>query len=184
MQGDIREHFDMIKRCSSEPVLIKFPDEIENIDGLIIPGGESTVIGMLIEKSGIGSAIIKNVHRDMPIYGTCAGAIILAKEIVGSTQPRLGLIDIAVKRNDYGRQIESFEDDIEVNDFNTSFRAVFIRAPVIVRIGKGINTLSTYNNKPVLVKAGNILVSTFHPELTNDNRIHEYFLSICQEANK
>ncbi len=182
LQGDVEEHVAMLRKCMAEPVLVRMPEDMAGISGLIIPGGESTTIGKLLVKSGLGKAIAERAGNGMPVYGTCAGAILLAKNIVESEQPTLGLIDISVKRNDYGRQIDSFETDIEIKDFEKPFRAVFIRAPVIFGVRNGVNILAVYNDKPVLLRRKNILVSTFHPELSNDKRVHELFLGMVNNC--
>lgn len=178
LQGDAREHFSMLKKCKAEPILVKLPSDMKEISGLIIPGGESTTIGILMKKYSLDKVIIERAKQGMAIYGTCAGVILLAKDIIGSTQPRLGLFDITIKRNEYGRQIDSFEADLDVSGFNKPFHAVFIRAPVIEKISNGIDVLARFNGKPVLARYKNILVSTFHPELTDDKRVHEYFIGM------
>ena len=179
LQGDVEEHCRKIKECKAEPVLVRSDSELKSVSGLIIPGGESTTIGLLLKKSGLDKKIIERAKKGLAIYGTCAGAILIAKVIIGSKQPRLGLLDITIRRNDYGRQIDSFEADIEIKGFNHKLRAIFIRSPVIEKVNN-TQVLSTFNNKPVLVRNGNILISTFHPELTTDKRIHNYFIREVQ----
>lgn len=181
LQGAIREHTALLKKCEVEPVLVKLPLDLETINGLIIPGGESTTIGKLMELYKLDRAIKKKYNEGMPIYGTCAGAILLAKEIINSKQPKLGLMDISIKRNDYGRQIDSFEADLDI--FNEKpFRGIFIRAPVIETIHDGCKILAKFQDKPVLVEQNNLLVSTFHPELTDDIRIHKYFIDMIKKS--
>lgn len=180
LQGSVIEHVKMLKRCCVEPVLVKLPHELKEINGLIIPGGESTTIGKLIDEYELDKEIKRRYEGGMPIYGTCAGAILLAKEIVGSRQPKLGLMDISVRRNDYGRQIDSFE--AKLNIFDKPFRGIFIRAPVIDSIHNGCKILAEFDNKPVMVEQGNLLASTFHPELTNDLRIHKYFIGMIDRS--
>ncbi len=183
LQGSIEEHISMLKKCSVETLRVKFPCDLNDIDGLIIPGGESTTLGKLLKINNLDKEIIKKAEKGMVIYGTCAGAILLAKNIVGKKLPTLRLMDISVKRNDYGRQIDSFETDLGVIGLEGSFRGVFIRAPVIDNFHNGAKVLSEFRNKPVLVQQNNLLVSTFHPELTDDDRIHKYFLGMVEEKS-
>ncbi len=178
LQGSIKEHIRMLEKCSVKALAVKSPSDLDSVSGLIIPGGESTTIGKLMKLYKLDKAI-KN--KNIPIYGTCAGAILLAKDIVGEKIPKLELMDISVKRNDYGRQIDSFETDLNILDFEKSFKGIFIRAPVIDSIHDGVKVLAEFNNKPVMVQQGNLLVSTFHPELTNDKRVHEYFIRMVKD---
>ncbi len=180
LQGSVKEHSESIKKCGVEPVLVKLPRDLNDINGLIIPGGESTTIGKLMKKYRFNKAIKRRYKEGMPIYGSCAGAILLAKDIIDSKQPKLGLMDISIKRNDYGRQVDSFE--AELNIFDNPFRGIFIRAPGISSIHDGCKILAQFENKPVLVEQGNLLVSTFHPELTNDLRLHEYFVKMVDKS--
>ncbi len=179
LQGDVKEHSEMLRKCNVEPVLVKLPSDLDGINGLIIPGGESTAIGLLMRKSGLDKILRDKIESGLCVYGTCAGAIILAKEIIGEN-PRLGVIDVSVKRNDYGRQIESFEVDVDVKGFDKKFHAVFIRAPVIETAGKDVEVLAEFEKKPILARERNVLVSTFHPEVTNDKRIHEMFIGMVK----
>lgn len=181
LQGSFREHMDMLKRCKADASLVKLPGDLKNLDGLIIPGGESTAIGNLMKLNHLDMEIIKRNRQGMAIYGTCAGAIILSKGILGSRQPRLGLLDISVKRNDYGRQIDSFEAELDIEKIG-KFNGIFIRAPLIEKVNDGIRILSKLNNSPILVQKNNILASTFHPELTGDKKVHEYFMKIAGDC--
>src|SRR3989338_11432725 len=149
LQGDVKEHAKMLESCGAEPVLVKLPQDLDGINGIILPGGESTAIGLLMKKSGLDSALKEKIQNGLPAYGTCAGAILLAKEIIGEN-PRLGLMNISVKRNDYGRQIDSFEADVPVKSFTEKFHAVFIRAPVIEKTGNTIEILAEFEGKPIL----------------------------------
>lgn len=176
LQGSVKEHVDMLKKCRVEPVIVKLPRDLKEINGLIIPGGESTTLGKLMKEYGLDKTIKRRYQEGMPIYGTCAGAILLAKEIVDSKQPKLGLMDISIKRNWCGRQIDSFET--ELNIFDKPFRGIFIRAPVINSFHNGCKIIAEFENKPVMVEQGNLLVSTFHPELTDDLRLHKYFIEM------
>jgi pyridoxal 5'-phosphate synthase pdxT subunit len=180
LQGDVREHIGILKKLDAEPVMVKMPNDLTDIDALIIPGGESTVIGMLMKKCRLDRAIKEKHGQGMPIYGTCAGAILLAKVVVDSKQYKLGLMDIIIERNAYGRQIDSFEAELNIKDVGY-FNGVFIRAPVIKGMYDGAEVLAEYKKSPVMVKQNNILVTTFHPELSNDKRVHQYFLNMAKE---
>lgn len=183
LQGDFKEHIEMLNKCNVAAASVRLPEELNDIDGLIIPGGESTVIGNLMQRNGLGDEIIERHRQGMPIYGTCAGAILLAKNILESEQPRLSLLDISIKRNDYGRQIDSFEAELDVENIG-KFNGIFIRAPVIEKVNSAVKILSNFDGKPVLVQKGNILASTFHPELTEDVRVHEHFIGMVKESNE
>lgn len=171
----------MLRKIDMIPVEVRQPKDLDNIYGLIIPGGESTTIGKLLKKTALDKEIKKKYSIGMPIYGSCAGAILLAKNIINSKQPKLGLIDIAISRNAYGRQINSFEAEIALPNSKKPFNAVFIRAPKITQIKNGVKILSKHKNLPVLARTEDILISTFHPELTEDTRIHEYFVKMIKE---
>jgi len=178
LQGAIEEHLRMIRNCGLEAIKVKSVEDLKRVERLILPGGESTTIGKLARLYGLDKAIEKEGKKGMPIFGTCAGMILLAKEIVNRQQIRFNLIDIVVERNAFGRQVDSFETDLEIKGFNgKSFRAVFIRAPYIKEIGNKVEILSTFDRKIVMARQNNILVSSFHPELTDDLRVHRYFLS-------
>ena len=183
LQGDFREHAEAVKKLGAEAVLVKLPEDLNEVHALIMPGGESTTIGMLMERHKLGVEIKKKHKEGMPIYGTCAGAIILAKEIIGSKQPKLNLADISIKRNDYGRQIDSFEADFNIKGIG-DFKGIFIRAPVIKKIHNGAEILAEYDKSPVMVKHDSILITTFHPELTDDLRVHKYFLEMAKDYSK
>ena len=179
MQGDFREHRAMLGRCGAESIEVRRPADLHAIDGLIIPGGESTTISHLLQEGGLFEGLRERILAGLPVYGTCAGAILLAKEVVGRAPCTLAVMDITVRRNAYGRQVDSFEADIEVPALGPDpVRAVFIRAPYIERVGQGVEVLGSYGGRPVLVRQDNCLVSTFHPELTLDTRLHRYFLSM------
>ena len=181
LQGDVREHANILSKLGAEPVKVKSPEDLTDIDALIIPGGESTTIGMLIKKYKLDKAIKEKHKHGMPIYGTCAGAILLAKEIIGDNkQTKLNLADISIKRNDYGRQIDSFEAELSIKDIG-NFNGIFIRAPVIKGFYDGVEILSEHKNNPVMIRQHNLLLTTFHPELTDDTRVHEYFLNMAKE---
>lgn len=178
-QGSVREHQQSLTKCECEAVAVKTREGLRSIDGLVIPGGESTTVGKLLVRYGLDEEIRRLAREGLPIYGTCTGLILLAKEIVGSQQPTLGLMDIKVVRNAYGRQIDSFETDLGIPALGREpFRAVFIRAPLIESTGAGVETLAELAGKAVFARQGNLLVSAFHPELTGDLRIHRYFLDM------
>jgi 5'-phosphate synthase pdxT subunit len=158
---------------------VRYGEEIAACEALVLPGGESTTIGKLVSRFGLAEALRQFAAAGKPVFGTCAGAILLAKEIEGNAQFRLGLMDIAVERNAYGRQVESFEEDLEIAVFgNEPFRGVFIRAPQISALGKGVEPLACCQGRVVLCRQGNLLACTFHPELTSDLRVHQYFLGM------
>ncbi|MCL5039132.1 MAG: pyridoxal 5'-phosphate synthase glutaminase subunit PdxT [Firmicutes bacterium] len=181
LQGDVREHAWAIQNTGNEAVEVKKASQLEGLAGLIVPGGESTTIGKLMEEYGFFSAIKEKAEEGLGIYGTCAGLILLAKEIAGSTQPRLGLMDIVAQRNAYGRQRESFETDLEIPVLGEEpFRSVFIRAPYIEAVGPEVQVLATYDNKIVFARQGRFLASAFHPEETEDLRVHRYFIRILK----
>jgi 5'-phosphate synthase pdxT subunit len=181
LQGDFAEHLAMLARIGVDAREVRKAGDLEGVDALIIPGGESTTIGKLMARYGLDAAIRARAQQGMPIYGTCAGLILLAKEIEGSDQPRLGLMDIAVVRNAFGRQIESFEADISFAPTpDQPVRGVFIRAPIVARVGAGVQTLSVFDGKIVAVQQGDLLATAFHPELTDDTRVHRYFLSLVK----
>ena len=179
LQGDFSEHIKMLKKCNVNVCLVKLPEDLIDVQGLIIPGGESTTIGNLMQRNGLNKEITKKHKEGMIIYGSCAGAILLAKDIIGSSQPRLNLLDISIKRYDYGRQVDSFEAQLSIEKIG-KFNGIFIRAPVIEQVSNGTKVLSRLNNNPVLIQDKNILASTFHPELSNDKRIHEYFIKLTK----
>lgn len=182
LQGAFREHIKMLKKCGAEAVEVRKPEELKDLDGLIIPGGESTTIGKLMVEWGLLEEIKAKAAKGMVLYGTCAGMILLSKEIIGSDQPRLGLLDATVQRNAFGRQRESFEADMDVPELGPKpLRAVFIRAPYIEKVGPNVKVLAVVNGKIVIARQGNILVTAFHPELTDDTRIHQYFLNMIKK---
>jgi 5'-phosphate synthase pdxT subunit len=183
VQGDVSEHIRMLEIVGAEPVRIKTVGDMDKIDGLIIPGGESTTIGKLIKRNNLDSVITKRISEGMPVYGTCAGMILLAKKIKDFSQFTLNVLDITIIRNIFGRQIDSMELDLDIKDFDSKFHATFIRAPVAVEPGKGVNILSTINEGIVFLQQGNILASSFHPELGEDSRVHKYFIDIIKKKN-
>lgn len=182
MQGAFREHCRVLREAGAEPVEVRKPEHLEGLSGLIVPGGESTAIGKLLGDFGLMDPIRELGRQGMPIFGTCAGMILLAKDIVDSEQPRLGLMDISAKRNAYGRQVDSFEIDLDVPEIGPDpIRAVFIRAPYVERAGEAVQVLAKYQDKIILARQGNLLAAAFHPELTDDIRLHRYFLQLCRD---
>ena len=178
LQGAVEEHLRMVKRCGFEGIKVKTVEDLKKADRLIIPGGESTTIGKLARIYGLDKEIIKKSKEGMPIFGTCAGMILLANKVVGNEQIRFNLIDIVVERNAFGRQVDSFEADLKIENLSGKlFRAVFIRAPYIKKIGSNVKVLAKFKGKIIMAQQKNILVSSFHPELTDDLRVHKYFLS-------
>jgi 5'-phosphate synthase pdxT subunit len=180
IQGAVSEHINMLKRAGAEALAVKTAEGINAVDGLILPGGESTTIGRLIRLHKIDDVIKERVAKGMPIYGTCAGMILLSRHINGFNQSTLELIDATVIRNAFGRQVDSMEVDLTIKGFDAPFYAAFIRAPVAKSLGKDVEILSELPEGAVFVKQGNILASSFHPELGNDLRIHKYFLDIVK----
>jgi 5'-phosphate synthase pdxT subunit len=181
LQGAFREHIQSIRNCNVEAIEIKFPRQLQEIDGLIIPGGESTTISKLMKKYDFISYLDDFHKSGKAIFGTCAGLILIAKKVEGGDFS-LGYIDLEVARNSYGRQIESFEEDITLEfDPYENFRAVFIRAPKILKAGTGVEILSKIKDNIILARQGNVLASTFHPELHYDTRIHKYFLKMIDK---
>jgi len=178
LQGDFKEHLAALLKCGVPCREVRLPSELDGVDGLIIPGGESTTIGKLMKLCQMDAAIAAHYRRGMAIWGTCAGAILLAKEIIGNSQPSLGLMDISVKRNEYGRQIDSFEAELDIKGIG-GLHGVFIRAPVIHKTGKNAEILASLDGNPVLARQGKLLASTFHPELSGSTKVHEYFVGMA-----
>lgn len=177
LQGAFQEHRLVLERLGARPVLVRRPEHLSDISGLFMPGGESTTIGMLLEEFGLAEPLKTG---ELPIFGTCAGMILLAKEIEGSRQPRLGLMDITVQRNAYGRQRESFETALDVDGLASPFHAVFIRAPHVVRAGPDVKVRSFFQGHPVFCQQGRAWAAAFHPELSGDDRLHAAFLEECR----
>lgn len=181
-QGDFARHIYRLKELGVEAEPVRDTESFARVDGLIIPGGESTTIGLLLSRFGLLEAIRNRITTGFPVFGTCAGAILLADTIEGSDQPHIGGLDMGITRNAYGPQIESFEADLKVVDCRWSrwsdgpVHGVFIRAPIIARTGENATTLVEFENRPVLVQQHSLLAATFHPELTSDDRVHRYFL--------
>lgn len=186
IQGSREEHAEILKKLGVDFLYVRNKEELARVDAIILPGGESTTIGMLMARNSLNSALKAAIAGGLPVYGTCAGAILLAKKIVGNQQAdTLGLMDIGILRNAYGAQLDSFVTELNVPALGKeALEAVFIRAPQIENVGKGVEILAEYNKKPVLVREKNMLVSTFHPELTEDTRVHKYFLSFVKNGTR
>ena len=191
LQGDFREHVNSLTALNVAVQKVKNSEELKTVNALVIPGGESTTISMLAKRVGLLDPLRKFVKDGFAVYGSCAGMIMLADEILDgrSDQETIGGIDITVRRNAFGRQVDSFETDLALKDFKNNFRAVFIRAPWVERVGSEVEVLATYkteNNQehPVMVRQGALLATSFHPELTNDNRIHEYFVQMAKSVSR
>ncbi len=186
LQGDFAEHLKTLQRCGVQACEVRTAQQVQEVDGLILPGGESTTIIKLMQRYGLDEAIVQRASEGMPIFGTCAGLIVMAREIEGYPhQPRLGLLDVAVARNAFGRQVESFEVDLPVPKLGEPpVRAVFIRAPYVTRVGAGVEVLASLDGKVVLVQQRNLLGGAFHPELTDDLRVHRYFIDLVHGYRK
>jgi 5'-phosphate synthase pdxT subunit len=179
LQGAFAKHIEMIESLGWSASLVKTPEELNLADALIIPGGESTTMGKLLTENSMTTPLQEFIKSGRPIFGTCAGMIILAQRISGSEQPHLSAIAIEVERNAYGRQKESFEASFKINNLpGPEFTGVFIRAPKIVSVSPEVELMAEFEGVPVMVRQGNILASSFHPELTSDTRVHEFFISM------
>ena len=179
LQGDFHEHQVCFNKLNAETQLVRSVSDLNLCDSLVIPGGESTTISKLLKISNLDSEIIIRSKSGMPLWGTCAGLILISKKIIEGDPIPLKLIDVKTSRNFYGRQVDSFVEKIDLFDDKNEFEAIFIRAPKIIEIGKNVNILAiTNDNSPVAVQSENILGTTFHPELTDDLRIHKYFIGM------
>ena len=171
VQGDFREHAAMLRRLGADVVEVRKPEGLDDLDGLVIPGGESTAIMRLVRIYGLEEALRR---FERPVFGTCAGMIVLGRD-------HLGLVDVSVRRNAYGRQVASFEADLELAGEDKALRGVFIRAPRVAEAGPGVEVLAEHDGEPVLLRDGRYLVASFHPELTDDTRVHTRFLEMIRE---
>ncbi len=180
LQGAFAAHEHTLTALGVEAAQVRTPAELADVDALVMPGGESTTMSRLLETSGIFDDLKGRLSEGMPVFGTCAGMILLATDVLdGRTDQRnFGAIDLTVQRNGYGRQVDSFETDIEVDGFGTPFHAVFIRAPKVVAVGTGVKVLASHDGVPVLALQGHVMVASFHPELTADDRLHAMFLKV------
>ena len=184
LQGAFDAHVQHLNALDVDVRLVKTESDLEEIDGLIIPGGESTTMSNLLVASGLGKTLTQKIDDGFPVFGTCAGMIMMANSIMDGRPDQIVLnaMDIEVRRNGYGRQNDSFEQDIDIESFDVPFHALFIRAPIIEKMANDVEVLSTVNGHPVLVRQGKALASSFHPELVTDLRVHEIFLSIIHDS--
>ena len=184
LQGDFREHHEVVRSLGADGLEVRTAEELDSVDALIIPGGESTAIGRLANIYGLIDPLRHRIEAGMPVLGTCAGMIFLAAATVRHEQPQLGVLDVVVERNAFGRQVDSFEADLDVAGLGNPIHAVFIRAPWIQKVGGDVEILAavtdmeTGDRRPVFVRQGRILATSFHPELTNDTRIHELLMEV------
>lgn len=182
LQGAFREHRLVLEQLGCEVIEVRTVADLTGIQGLILPGGESTAIGKLLQFAALGEKIKELAAAGLPVFGTCAGMILLSKRVEDSEQYNLGLMDMTAKRNAFGRQIASFEVDLDIPALGSQpVRAVFIRAPFVQETGPEVEILAVYEDRIVFVRQGNLLASAFHPELTPDERVHQYFLKIVEE---
>jgi 5'-phosphate synthase pdxT subunit len=185
LQGDVSEHLAALERAGATPVQVKTPEDLARVHALVIPGGESTTVIKLLERFGLDAPIKSRVAHGMPLWGTCMGLIVAAHDVADLRQPTLNLIDITVRRNAFGRQVASAEVDLPIPALGVRpFPAVFIRAPWIERAGPGVEVLGSRDSHVVFVRQGNVLGSSFHPELTQDDRLHRYFLDMLKDGSK
>jgi len=185
LQGAVREHLLALEECGARGIPVKYPAELPFCSGLIIPGGESTTIGKLMKGGGFLEGIRLLARDGLPVFGTCAGLIIMARRLVEGDQPLLGLMDVTVRRNAFGRQVDSFEAELNIEGIdggNRPFRGIFIRAPWIEETGPGVVELGRYRDRVVMARQGNLLACAFHPELAGDDRIHRYFLEMVADS--
>ncbi|MBV7509605.1 pyridoxal 5'-phosphate synthase glutaminase subunit PdxT [Bacillus sp. sid0103] len=184
LQGAVREHIRSVEACGVEAVAIKQKEQLEEIDGLILPGGESTAMRRLIDKYDFMDALKQFAKEGKPMFGTCAGLILLAKNLVGYDESHIGVMDIKVERNSFGRQVDSFEADLAIKDVAENFPAVFIRAPHIVEAGENVEILCKHNDRIVAAREGQFLGCSFHPELTENHDLTAYFVEMVKEAKQ
>ena len=184
LQGAFDAHCHAVTDCGVQAVQVRTPKDLETVDALIIPGGESSTISQLLETSGLWEPIRDRIAAGMPVWGTCAGLILLASEILDgrSDQLSFGALDVSVRRNAFGRQVDSFESEIDIVGDAIGFHGVFIRAPRIERMGSAVEVVGTYRGEPVLVRQGVVLGASFHPELTADQRLHQMFVDMIHTA--
>ncbi|MEK7146101.1 MAG: pyridoxal 5'-phosphate synthase glutaminase subunit PdxT [Patescibacteria group bacterium] len=180
IQGSIREHIASLKKAGVLTKEVLTPEDLNEVDGLVIPGGESSVLSKLMKKNELIEPLKARIEKGFPVYGTCAGMIILSQTADEEMQP-LAVMDLDVERNAYGRQVDSFVSDVSMEDIG-NFPAVFIRAPQVRRVGANVKVLAKHGEMPILCRQGNLLAGSFHPELTDDLRLHQYFIKLCHDA--
>jgi 5'-phosphate synthase pdxT subunit len=184
LQGDFREHVRLLRALGTEPLEVRTPEDLARADRLVIPGGESTTIGKLLLRDGLMEPVRRRAAAGMPVLGTCAGMILMAARVLdgGVDQPGLGVMDISVRRNAFGRQVDSFEAELEMDDTGESVRGVFIRAPQVEAAGPDVRVLARLDGRPVAVQEGSRMALAFHPELIGESRLHRRFLALRPEA--
>jgi pyridoxal 5''-phosphate synthase, glutaminase subunit Pdx2 len=180
LQGAVSEHIKALKASGADALAVKHSSELDDLDGLVLPGGESTTMRRLMDETGLYDSL-RSFADNKPIFGTCAGLILMAKKIEGHKGPHLGLLDIDVRRNAFGRQVDSFEATLNIRHVGDDFDGVFIRAPYIKSTGPDVEVLATYEDHIVACRQGRFLTCAFHPELTGDTRLHRYFAGIVEE---
>ena len=178
LQGDVREHLNLLDSLGVATAEVKKPQQLALVDALVIPGGESTTIGKMAVRFGLFEPLRLAIEAGLPVYGTCAGMILLSGTVIDADQPLLGSLDVLVRRNAFGRQNESFEAGVDVEGLSDPFRGVFIRAPWVEKVGAEVEVLGSVDDHPVMVRQGRILATSFHPELTGDGRIHQMLLDL------
>ncbi|MCM3241097.1 pyridoxal 5'-phosphate synthase glutaminase subunit PdxT [Heyndrickxia oleronia] len=181
LQGAVREHVQAIEACGEEAIIIKTKDQLDEIDGIILPGGESTTMRRLLDRYDFMDKLRQFGEQGKPMFGTCAGLILLAKKIQGYDEPHIGLMDVIVERNSFGRQKDSFEADLAIAGVSDHFNAVFIRAPHIVNVGEDVEVLAKHEGKIVAARDRHYLGCSFHPELTKDSGLTQYFIDIVKK---
>jgi len=181
LQGAFARHSEVLTGLGAVPLEVRTPGDLDAVDAMVVPGGESTTMSMLLDSSGLRPSLAERLADGLPVLGTCAGMILLAVRVTDGRddQRAFGAIDIDVRRNGYGRQVDSFEDQLSVTGLDGPFHGVFIRAPVVERVGSDVEVLATVDGVPVLCREGAVLVSSFHPEMSGDGRIHERFLDLA-----
>ena len=181
LQGAFARHCEVLTDLGAVPLEVRTPGDLDAVDAMVVPGGESTTMSMLLDSSGLRPSLAERLADGLPVLGTCAGMILLAVRVTDGRddQRSFGAIDIDVRRNGYGRQVDSFEDQLSVTGLDGPFHGVFIRAPVVERVGADVEVLATVDGVPVLCREGAVLVSSFHPEMSGDGRIHERFLDLA-----
>jgi 5'-phosphate synthase pdxT subunit len=181
LQGDVVEHVAALERVGADVAEVRTPDDLAQVDALVVPGGESTTVIRLLDRFGLTEPVKERVRGGMPFWGTCMGMIVAARDVADTEQPTLGLLDVTVRRNAFGRQVESAEVPLAIAALGDEpFPAVFIRAPWIERTGPNVETLAELGGHGVMVRQGNVLGTSFHPELTADDRVHGYFLDMVR----
>jgi 5'-phosphate synthase pdxT subunit len=183
LQGDVVEHIAALEESGVDALSVKSQDELDRVDGLVIPGGESTTVMKLLDRFQLAEPIVRRTRNGMPLWGTCMGMIVIARDVAGMPQPTLDLLDVSVRRNAFGRQNESAEVSLAIPVLgDKTFPGIFIRAPWVERAGASVKTLAQRDGHPVMVRQENILATAFHPELSADRRVHEYFTRMVRDA--